>query len=431
MQRYESYKPSGVKWLGDIPENWDVCRNIGLFDERKEINQPDMELLSVTINRGVIRQEEITEKKDSSNEDKSKYKVVRKDDLAYNKMRMWQGAIGRSEYEGIVSPAYVILSPRDKLYSRYYHYLYRTEAFIAEANRHSYGLCLDMNSLRYEDFKTIYSPVPPRSEVERIVAFLDQKTAEIDAAISKKERLIELLEESLSIRITCAVTQGLNLDASLKNSGYQWLGSIPSTWRPMKLAWVCSSIRDGTHNPPPEAESEYRLLSVRNIVAGRFVIRDDDRTMTLPAFKALKRSYTVQRDDVVLALVGGTTGKSAVVDIDCENISVQRSLGILRPMTSKVLPEFLNFSLRAKGLQRRIWDIATKYAAQPGIYLEDVGNLKIAVPQIPEQALIVQHCNDVQEQIYTTIMSVTREIQSLRELKRSLVFDGVSGKIKV
>jgi len=100
-------------------------------------------------------------------------------------------------------------------------------------------------------------------------------------------------------------------------------------------------------------------------------------------------------------------------------------------MTSKVLPEFLNFSLRAKGLQRRIWDIATKYAAQPGIYLEDVGNLKIAVPQIPEQALIVQHCNDVQEQIYTTIMSVTREIQSLRELKRSLVFDGVSGKIKV
>lgn len=138
MQRYESYKSSGVKWLGDIPENWDVCRNIGLFDERKEINQPDMELLSVTINRGVIKQEEITEKKDSSNEDKSKYKVVRKDDLAYNKMRMWQGAIGRSEYEGIVSPAYVILSPRDRLYSRYYHYLYRTEAFIAEANRNSY-----------------------------------------------------------------------------------------------------------------------------------------------------------------------------------------------------------------------------------------------------------------------------------------------------
>lgn len=81
IQRYKAYRPSGVEWLGDIPKNWDVCRNIGLFDERKEINQPDMELLSVTINRGVIRHEEITEKKDSSNEDKSKYKVVRKDDL--------------------------------------------------------------------------------------------------------------------------------------------------------------------------------------------------------------------------------------------------------------------------------------------------------------------------------------------------------------
>jgi type I restriction enzyme, S subunit len=162
MQRYESYKPSGVKWIGDIPGNWDVCRNIGLFDERKDINRPEMELLSVTINRGVIKQEEITEKRDSSNEDKSKYKVVRKDDLAYNKMRMWQGAIGRSEYEGIVSPAYVILSPRDSLYSRYYHYLFRTEAFIAEANRHSYGLCLDMNPVGQVKFLHLWpGQIPP------------------------------------------------------------------------------------------------------------------------------------------------------------------------------------------------------------------------------------------------------------------------------
>ena len=93
MQRHESYKPSGVKWIGDIPGHWSVQRNIGIFDERKEANRPDMELLSVTINRGIIKQDEITAKKDSSNDDKSKYKVVLKNDLAYNKMRMWQGAI--------------------------------------------------------------------------------------------------------------------------------------------------------------------------------------------------------------------------------------------------------------------------------------------------------------------------------------------------
>ena len=122
MQRYDCYKPSGVKWIGDIPEHWNVQRNIGIFDERKESNRPDMELLSVTINRGIIKQDEVT-KKDSSNEDKSKYKVVLKYDLAYNKMRMWQGAIGTSFYDGIVSPAYIVLRPRDSIFSRYFHYL--------------------------------------------------------------------------------------------------------------------------------------------------------------------------------------------------------------------------------------------------------------------------------------------------------------------
>jgi type I restriction enzyme S subunit len=135
------------------------------------------------VSRGIIRQSEITSKKDSSNDDKSKYKVVRIGDLAYNKMRAWQGALGISAFNGIVSPAYVVLTPRNQKLSKYFHYLYRTPQFITEANRLSYGLCDDMNSLRYEHFKTSYTPLPPDDEIDRIVAFLDQKTAEIDALI--------------------------------------------------------------------------------------------------------------------------------------------------------------------------------------------------------------------------------------------------------
>ena len=192
--KYKRYKDSGVEWLGEVPEHWEVRRNLGVFDERKECNQPEEELLSVTVSRGIIRQSEITAKKDSSNDDKSKYKVVRVGDLAYNKMRAWQGALGISEFNGIVSPAYVVLTPRNQKLSKYFHYLYRTPQFITEANRLSYGLCDDMNSLRYEHFKTSYSPLPPDNEIDRIVAFLDQKTAEIDALIAKKQRQIELLK---------------------------------------------------------------------------------------------------------------------------------------------------------------------------------------------------------------------------------------------
>lgn len=431
MQRYESYKPSNATWLGHIPAHWDVQPLRAVTTLKSDKNQPDLPVLSVYREYGVILKDSRDDNHNATSLDTSTYKVVKPGDLVVNKMKAWQGSMGVSAHTGIVSPAYITCGTRaDRVRPTYLHYLLRSTSLIGVYNSLSYGVRVGQWDMHYEDFKQIPIPLPPLDEQDRIVVFLDQKIAEIDAAITKKERLIELLEESLSIHISRAVTQGLSRNAPLRNSGYQWLGSIPFHWRPMKLAWLCSSIRDGTHNPPPEAESEYRLLSVRNIVAGRFIIRDDDRTMSLPAFKALTRSYTVQKGDVVLALVGGTTGKSAVVDINCENISVQRSLGILRPMRSKVLPEFLNFSLKAKGLQHRIWDIATKYAAQPGIYLEDVGNLKIAVPQISEQELIVQYCTDVQEKTFATIKSVTREIQSLRELKQLLVCDGISGKIK-
>ena len=202
-------KPSGVEWLGDIPSHWEVKRNLGIFVERNEANRPDDELLSVTITRGVIKQSEITSKKDSSNEDKSKYKVIKQGDLAYNKMRAWQGAIGVSKYDGICSPAYIVLTPNNPKLSRYFHYLFRTPIFIAEANRLSYGLCDDMNTLRYDDFKTSYSPVPPDEDLDRIVEFLDHKTAQIDTLIEKKQRLLKLLDEQLAIKINNAVTLSL------------------------------------------------------------------------------------------------------------------------------------------------------------------------------------------------------------------------------
>ncbi len=242
--KYDRYKDSGAEWLGEVPEHWTVTRNLGLFNERKEVNQPRMELLAVTIKQGVIKQSEITRKKDSSNDDKSKYKVVRKGDLAYNKMRMWQGAIGESKYDGIVSPAYIILNTKNKLYSRYFHYLYRTELFIKEANRNSYGLCDDMNSLRYEDFKTIYSPTPPEQDVVRIVAFLDEKTAEIDAAIAKKQALIQLLNEKKAILINRAVTKGLNPNVKMKHSGVAWIGKGESLILTGTFIQYCSPAQE-------------------------------------------------------------------------------------------------------------------------------------------------------------------------------------------
>lgn len=420
MQRYESYKPSGMEWLGDIPDTWDMCRNIGLFKERKEINQPDMELLSVTINRGVIRQEEITEKKDSSTEDKSKYKVVRKDDLAYNKMRMWQGAIGRSEYEGIVSPAYVILAPRDNLYSRYYHYLYRTEAFIAEANRHSYGLCLDMNSLRYEDFKTIYSPVPPRTEVERIIAFLDQKTAEIDSAIVKKERLIELLQEQKNIRIHQAVLRGLNPEVLLCDSGVAWIGAVPAYWKVIPNRYI---FREQNARSLRGEETHLSMSQRYGLVPAKEL---DVQTLQSESYDGAK---LCQKGDLVQNRLKAHLAVFAVAPCDglvSPDYSVFR---LQKPENQPVYFERLFKTPNYLGeFNRRVRGIVVGFLR---LYSGDFNAIPALVPPCDEQAEIVRFIEATNTDFENIRAKIDAEIVMLRELKAITVASAVTGKIKL
>lgn len=115
-------------------------------------------------------------------------------DIAYNKMRMWQGAVGVSNYRGIVSPAYIVLKSRRNINSRYYHLLLRTPIYIEESHRNSYGICDDQLSLRYEDFKCMQNIIPPKEEQDQIVRYLDSKLSKINKFIKAKKKQIELLK---------------------------------------------------------------------------------------------------------------------------------------------------------------------------------------------------------------------------------------------
>lgn len=154
--------------------------NRALFMERDVRGCNEEELLSVSLAHGVTRQSDGGDRRDTSSQDKTNYRLVEPGDLVYNKMRMWQGAVGVSRYHGIVSPAYVVLKPRLALNPTYYYYLYKTRDYMDEFNRFSYGLCDDMNSLRYADFRQIYSLYPPPDEQNSIVAFLDRIVAKVD-----------------------------------------------------------------------------------------------------------------------------------------------------------------------------------------------------------------------------------------------------------
>ena len=233
MRAYEEYKESGYDWLGKIPAHW---RKTKLRELTKESNErrgqrQDLELLSVYREFGVIIKNSRDDNHNSESEDTSNYKYVNKDYLVINKMKLWQGSLGISEFEGIVSPAYIVCKITKEINTRYLNYLLRSPLFKTYYNRISYGIRVGQWDSDYDDLKQLDLFLPPREEQDAIVRFLDAKCAKIDRLIKLKERQIELLNEKKQNIINQAVTKGLDPHAPMKDSGVDYIGVIPAHWQ--------------------------------------------------------------------------------------------------------------------------------------------------------------------------------------------------------
>ena len=204
-------KPSGVEWLGDVPEHWGMRRNGRLFVQRNETGFPELPILEVSLNTSVrIRDFENSDRKQIMAV-RSEYKRAVKGDIAYNMMRMWQGAVGVVPVDGLVSPAYVVARPLKGTESRYFSNLFRTNAYMAEVDKYSHGIVRDRNRLYWEDFKQMPTPCPPPDEQGRIVRCLDKTTAAVDTAIDRACRQIDLLQQYRTRLIADVVTGKLDV----------------------------------------------------------------------------------------------------------------------------------------------------------------------------------------------------------------------------
>ena len=204
-------KPSGVKWLGDVPEHWDVVRNGRLFAQRNETGFPDLPILEVSLRTGVAVRDFGNSERKQMLKVRSNYKRAVVGDLTYNMMRMWQGAVGVAPVDGLVSPAYVIARPLPGVESLYFSALFRTPAYMAEVDKHSRGIVKDRNRLYWEDFKQMEAPCPPYEEQVAIVGHLGRVTTEIDSAISRARNQIELMQEYRTRLIADVVTGKLDV----------------------------------------------------------------------------------------------------------------------------------------------------------------------------------------------------------------------------
>ncbi|WP_027178882.1 restriction endonuclease subunit S [Maridesulfovibrio bastinii] len=425
LPKYDSYKDSGVAWLGEIPEHWECDCIRAATTLKSEKNQPDLEVLSVYREYGVIPKDSRDDNHNATSLDTSAYKVVKPGDLVVNKMKAWQGSMGVSEHEGIVSPAYITCKTnQEDFHPKYLHYLLRSKTYVGVYNAISYGVRVGQWDLRYEDFKKITIPIPTKTEQERIVSFLDQKTAEINEAIAKKQKLIELLQEQKSILINQAVTKGLNPDAPMKDSGVEWIGEIPAHWEVKRLKYASKIFRGKfTHRPRNDQrlyDGEYPFIQTGDVArAGKFVT---SFKQTLNE-KGLRVSTLVPSGTVVIT-IAANIGDVAIIDFDaCFPDSV---VGF--SPHSMMDRDFLYYSMTA---MKNVFIRSTTKNTQMNLNVESVGSNQITIPPHEEQINIVSYIERILEEQSSLSLNYESQINLLQEYKQSLISSAVTGKIKV
>ena len=240
MRRYESYKDSGVEWLGEVPSHWEISSLGKILLSVSEKNRPDLPLLSITRELGVIERD--TEDQDSNHnfipDDLSNYKILKKGQFGMNKMKAWQGSYGVSDFTGIVSPAYYIFDFIKSINPQFFHWAIRSKIYVSFFGSASDGVRIGQWDLSKSRMKSIPFIIPSNDEQQKIAQFLDDKTAKIDQAVDLAEKQIALLKEHKQILIQNAVTRGLNPDVPLKDSSVEWIGQVPEHWDVKKLKYM-------------------------------------------------------------------------------------------------------------------------------------------------------------------------------------------------
>ena len=430
MQRYESYKPSGIQWVETIPSHWGAERAKWLFNRMERPVRPEDDVVTAFRDGQVtLRTNRRTEGFTNAIQEHG-YQGIRKGDLVIHAMDAFAGAIGVSDSDGKSTPVYAACVPRGEypVNSYYYAYLLRYMAHSGYIESLSKGIRERSTDFRFAEFRELPLPIPEKDEQDRIVAFLDQKTAEIDAAIAKKELLIELLNEQKSIVTNHAVTRGLNPGAPVKDSGVGWLGEIPSHWMVKRVKHLARKIVDGAHHTPTYVDSGVPFLRVTDISGGKKAI-DLDNVKRIPVreHKALCQRAFPQKGDVLLSK-NGTIGETIVVDWDYE-FSIFVSLCLIK-LRGEIDPHFfcLYFSSPVVDLQLAE---GGKRTSVTNLHLEKIKELVLALPPIEEQREIVRMIRN-QLSPYDDLIEKTHcELIALNDFRKSLTTSVVVGVVKV
>lgn len=415
-------KDSGIEWVGAIPNHWRVSKIKQIVRWKSVKGQPDLPVLSLYRDYGVIPKDSRDDNHNVTSLDTSGYKVVEHGDLVINKMKAWQGSLAVSEYNGIVSPAYHICKiTSENICKKYLHYLLRDASYLPEYMRLSTGLRVGQWDLSFDDFKNIPFLVPPLAEQERIAAFLDAECAEIDAVLEKTRASIEEYKKLKQAVITQAVTKGIRSDRPMKDSGIEWIGEIPAEWDVLNLVAHTSMLtpmRDRPENldgPIPWVRIEdFEGKYIESSKAGLGVSMKTVKEMNLKVYPV----------GTILCTSSCIMGKCAIVSR--ELVSNQRFIGIIPDQTTDKTYLYYLMTSNAERM-----NFLSTGALQANLSRSAFEHLKVQFPPYSEQQEIAAYLDDKCEKIDELILKKQQYLTEIENYKKSLIYEYVTGKREV
>lgn len=429
MPTYEAYKESGVEWLGDIPNSWNVKPGMIAFSENKRNNKGMKEdrVLSLSYGNIVIKPpEKLTGLVPESFET---YQLVEPGDIIIRCMDLQNDKeslrFGLARDIGIITSAYLNLKVKEGFISKYLYYYFHALDITKVIYKFGSGL---RQNLSYEDFRRLPIFEIPLVEQTAIANFLDRKTAQIDQAIAIKEKQIALLKERKQILIQNAATRGLDPNVPMKDSGVECIGEIPEHWDIKRLKYLINSSTGFAFPSNRFQDTGLPVVRIGELNASGYVVLDD--APCLPEkFQYYLREYGLQSGDILMAMTGGTIGKVAEYLVQDSALLNQRVCRFSAMKT--ILREYALFWMKTQYWQEYI-NLNASGGAQPNISDDQVLELPISLPKdIGEQQEIVISLRSSVLMIDKSIDLGRQQIEKLKEYKSTLINSAVTGKIKV
>lgn len=415
--RYEKYKQTGTKWITSIPVSWDMQKIGALFVQRKEkVSDKDFAPISVTKN-GILPQLATAAKTD----DGDNRKKVCVGDFVINSRSDRKGSCGVSDLEGSVSLINIVLQPREQLSGKYAHYLLRNHLFSEEYYRNGRGIVADLWTTRYSEMKTILLPLPPRTEQDQIVRYLDWQMSKINRLIAAKRKGIALLKEHRTAKINQAVTTGIHCDTQLAYTGYNWLPYAPANWKPIpakalfrnitELRRLDDSMLAATQKYGLIEQTEYMRLEGR-----RIVLANDN----------LDKWLHTEPNDFIISLRSFQGGLEMCSKPGC----VTWHYVVLRSQRN-IYPDFYKWFFKSAAYIGALQK--TSDFIRDGQDLRFSNFVKVGLFIIPmdEQREIAEYLNREIPKYDIAISNLEKQIDQITELRTRLISDVVTGQVDV